>query len=99
MFKIRVTHYPKSVVDGELKNRLGSLLSTLHFSLFAQLKLQTSPLSLVSVLLFLHNSKVAYCRLDTGSQNLAAWKCHKPNSLGLSRFHNRREKFRVVKAS
>lgn len=87
------------MLDEEIKNRLGSLLITLNFSLFAQLKLQTSLLSLVSVLLFLHNSKAAYFPLDTGSQNLAAWKCHKPNSSGLSRFHNRREKFRVVKAS
>ena len=35
-------------------------VSYLHFSLFAQRELQSSPLSIVSVILFLNNSKEAH---------------------------------------
>lgn len=44
----------------EQKNKVEVQRINLHFPLFVQRKLQTSPLDLVSVLLFLRNSKLAY---------------------------------------
>ena len=44
----------------EQKNKDEAERANLHFPLFVQWKLQTGPLSRVSVLLYLHNSKTAY---------------------------------------